>query len=106
MALGSSKSWRQVLSIILPNKHSLDGEALLEYYAPVKEWLELKNKENGVKIGWNHSKKSKYLLMEITSLMFNETSAFVDRKYNLCLNVFFFHRSSRPYRMKSERTLM
>lgn len=67
MALGSSQSWRQVLSTILPNKNSLDGEALLEYYAPVKEWLEHKNKANGVKIGWSHSKKSEYYLFILHS---------------------------------------
>uniref|UniRef100_T1GU10 Angiotensin-converting enzyme n=1 Tax=Megaselia scalaris TaxID=36166 RepID=T1GU10_MEGSC len=56
MVSGSSQSWRQVLSTILQNEHSLDAEALLEYYSPVKEWLEHKNKQNGVKIGWNQSK--------------------------------------------------
>lgn len=69
MVSGSSQSWRQVLSTILQNEHSLDAEALLEYYSPVKEWLEHKNKQNGVKIGWNQSKKSKYRRPKIASLI-------------------------------------
>lgn len=59
MSLGSSKSWHDVISKVLP-KPEICAEALLEYYAPIIDWVKAKNKENKVKIGWNESKKSKY----------------------------------------------
>lgn len=57
MSLGSSKSWHDAISKILTNKPSLSGEALLEYYAPIIDWVKALNKQNKVKIGWNDSKK-------------------------------------------------
>lgn len=57
MALGSTKTWNDVIAKVLPENPKLSGEALLEYYTPVHEWLKNRNKETGAKIGWNSTKK-------------------------------------------------
>jgi len=57
MSLGSSKPWREVIAKVLPDSQDLSGEALLEYYAPIQDWLKTKNKEGHEKIGWDSTKK-------------------------------------------------
>lgn len=58
MSLGSTKSWHDVIAKVLA-KPDLSASAILEYYAPIIDWVKALNKENNVKIGWNESKKSK-----------------------------------------------
>ncbi|XP_054740229.1 angiotensin-converting enzyme [Anastrepha obliqua] len=57
MSLGSSKPWHETLAKVLGNNFSLSGDALLDYYAPLLDWLKTKNRESKVKIGWNPSQK-------------------------------------------------
>ncbi|XP_023292334.2 angiotensin-converting enzyme [Lucilia cuprina] len=56
MSLGSTKSWHDVIAKVL-DKPDISGDALLEYYAPIFDWVKGLNKQNKVKIGWNDSKK-------------------------------------------------
>ncbi|XP_055920385.1 angiotensin-converting enzyme-like [Eupeodes corollae] len=57
MKLGSSKPFHEVLGQLLPGDAKLNGEGLLEYYKPIASFLEDKNKESEVKIGWIPSKR-------------------------------------------------
>ncbi|CAD6998651.1 unnamed protein product [Ceratitis capitata] len=57
MSLGSSKPWHETLEKVLGKNSTLSGEALLEYYNPMLDWLKAKNRETKVKIGWNASQK-------------------------------------------------
>ncbi|XP_036332783.1 angiotensin-converting enzyme isoform X2 [Rhagoletis pomonella] len=57
MSLGSSKPLPETLSKMLGNENRLSGDALLDYYAPLLDWLKTKNRESNVKIGWNPSQK-------------------------------------------------
>lgn len=61
MSLGSSKTWHDVIAKVL-DKPDISGDALLEYYAPIIDWVKTLNKKNNVKIGWNDTKKSKFFL--------------------------------------------
>ncbi|XP_037942091.1 angiotensin-converting enzyme-like, partial [Teleopsis dalmanni] len=56
MALGSSKPWKEVLGKVLPDP-KLSGDALIEYYTPIFDWVESQNKESKAKIGWNATKR-------------------------------------------------
>ncbi|TMW41582.1 hypothetical protein DOY81_013339 [Sarcophaga bullata] len=56
MALGSSKSWHDVIAQVL-DKPDISADALLQYYEPIIDWVKRLNKHNNVKIGWNDSKK-------------------------------------------------
>lgn len=63
MSLGSKESWRDTIAKILPDNPGLHGDALLEYYAPIIDWIKAFNIENKLKIGWNDTKKSKRFII-------------------------------------------
>ena len=44
LALGQSKPWQDALESIIGTRE-LSGTAMLNYYAPLKEWLDDKNKD-------------------------------------------------------------
>lgn len=52
LALGSSKTWPDALEIVT-GQRKMEASALIEYFKPLQEWLEKKNKETGAKIGWD-----------------------------------------------------
>jgi peptidyl-dipeptidase A len=54
LALGSSKPWPDALEI-LTGERVLNADAILEYFEPLSQWLEAKNKRLGVNFGWDHS---------------------------------------------------
>lgn len=66
MRLGSSKSMSEVLATIFPENPSVSGESLIEYYAPMKNWLESVNREEKARLGWVRSDKkiSKIAVLE------------------------------------------
>lgn len=74
MSLGSSKPWREVIGKLLPENPTLSADGLLEYYAPLLSWLEKKNNKSHNKIGWNPSKKSKYVpfMLNISKISITE----------------------------------
>ena len=49
LAMGQSKPWPDALEV-LTGERQTDGGALLEYFAPLKQWLDAQNK--GKKVGW------------------------------------------------------
>jgi peptidyl-dipeptidase A len=49
LAMGQSKPWPDALEV-LTGERQVDGGALLEYFAPLKQWLDEQNK--GHKAGW------------------------------------------------------
>lgn len=54
MKLGSTKHWRDAMEMVT-NERKLNGKAIMEYYAPLYEWLKEENKKNGVTVGWDDS---------------------------------------------------
>lgn len=51
LALGASKPWPDALEIIT-GQRKMEASALVEYFKPLQDWLEKKNKETGAYIGW------------------------------------------------------
>jgi peptidyl-dipeptidase A len=49
LEMGQSKPWPNALEA-LTGERQIDGNALLEYFAPLKQWLDEQNK--GKKVGW------------------------------------------------------
>jgi peptidyl-dipeptidase A len=49
LAMGQSKPWPDALEV-LTGERQTDAGALLEYFAPLKQWLDAQN--NGKKVGW------------------------------------------------------
>ncbi|MDX2268538.1 MAG: M2 family metallopeptidase [Bryobacter sp.] len=49
LALGASKPWQESLTI-LTGKPELDATAIIDYFAPLKKWLDEQNA--GSKVGW------------------------------------------------------
>jgi len=49
LEMGQSKPWPDALEV-LTGERQTDGTALLEYFAPLKQWLDEQNK--GKKVGW------------------------------------------------------
>ncbi|MCL2660637.1 MAG: M2 family metallopeptidase, partial [Acidobacteriaceae bacterium] len=52
---GQSKPWQQTLKQMTGSDH-LDAGPMLEYFAPLYEWLKQQNAANGVKVGWTTEK--------------------------------------------------
>jgi peptidyl-dipeptidase A len=51
LAMGKSRPWPEALEAISGEKQ-MDATAILDYFAPLKQWLDEQNKKNGTKIGW------------------------------------------------------
>jgi peptidyl-dipeptidase A len=51
LALGRSKPWQEALFTMTGEKQ-MDATAILDYYAPLKKWLDEENRKMGVTPGW------------------------------------------------------
>jgi peptidyl-dipeptidase A len=51
LEMGKSKPWPEEL-YALTGERQMDATAILEYFAPLKQWLDAQNAKNGVKEGW------------------------------------------------------
>ena len=51
LEMGQSKPWQDAL-FEMTGERQMDGGAMLEYFAPLKKWLDEQNAKNGVKVGW------------------------------------------------------
>jgi peptidyl-dipeptidase A len=49
LAMGRSRPWPEALEVVTGTR-SIDGAALLEYFAPLRGWLDEQNE--GSPIGW------------------------------------------------------
>lgn len=52
LSLGLSKPWPEALEIIT-GQRKMEATALIEYFKPLQDWLEKRNKETGAHIGWD-----------------------------------------------------
>jgi peptidyl-dipeptidase A len=51
MQMGQSRPWPDALEA-LAGQRQMDASAMLDYFAPLKKWLDGENRKNGVKEGW------------------------------------------------------
>ncbi|HYL12247.1 MAG TPA: M2 family metallopeptidase [Terriglobales bacterium] len=51
LEMGKSKPWPEEL-YALTGERQMDATAMLNYFAPLKRWLDEQNAKNGVKVGW------------------------------------------------------
>jgi len=51
LAMGKSRPWPEALEALTGEKQ-MDATAILEYFAPLKKWLDEQNAAAGVKAGW------------------------------------------------------
>jgi len=51
LAMGKSQPWPVALEALTGEKQ-MDATAMLDYFAPLKAWLDEQNKKNGAKVGW------------------------------------------------------
>jgi peptidyl-dipeptidase A len=51
--LGMSRPWPEALKM-LTGEARMDAGAMLEYFAPLKKWLDDQNAANNVKPGWSN----------------------------------------------------
>ncbi|GLH10915.1 Angiotensin-converting enzyme [Gryllus bimaculatus] len=51
LRLGSSRPWPEALEAVTGSRH-MDASGLLDYFRPLKQWLEEENQRNGENVGW------------------------------------------------------
>jgi Angiotensin-converting enzyme len=51
LSLGSSEPWQTAMKK-LAGTSQMDAAPLLEFFQPLRTWLQAENKRNGVKAGW------------------------------------------------------
>lgn len=54
LSLGSSQPWQDVLQV-MTGERRMTARALLDYFHPLKEWLEEDNARDGDGVGWGAS---------------------------------------------------
>ena len=51
LEMGQSRPWPEALEALTGEKQ-MEATAILDYFAPLKQWLDEQNKKDGVKTGW------------------------------------------------------
>jgi len=51
LEMGQSRPWPEALEV-LTGEREMDATAVLDYFAPLKAWLDHQNKEHNYKVGW------------------------------------------------------
>jgi peptidyl-dipeptidase A len=51
LEMGRSQAWPEEL-YALTGERKMDATAIIDYFAPLKKWLDEQNAKNGVKPGW------------------------------------------------------
>jgi peptidyl-dipeptidase A len=51
LAMGKSRPWPEELELLTGEKQ-MDATAILDYFDPLKAWLDEQNKQSGTKVGW------------------------------------------------------
>ena len=49
--MGASRPWPDALEA-MTGQRQMDATAMLDYFAPLKQWLDEQNAKNGAKPGW------------------------------------------------------
>ncbi|XP_055374474.1 angiotensin-converting enzyme-like [Condylostylus longicornis] len=86
MSKGSKKPWRKILEIVTGNDQGISSVGVLNYYKPLREWLQRDLQSNGIIPGWDKSNRvldgnrnSPGLLFrsyDLPTIRFNHTSSF------------------------------
>jgi peptidyl-dipeptidase A len=51
LELGQSRPWPEALEVMTGEKQ-MDATAILDYFAPLKKWLDEQNAKDGAKLDW------------------------------------------------------
>ncbi|CAF4458161.1 unnamed protein product, partial [Rotaria magnacalcarata] len=51
LAMGSSKSWQDILKV-LTDEDRLESKAILDFFEPLHTWLKAENLARGYPVGW------------------------------------------------------
>jgi len=51
LAMGASKPWQDAMEVITGQREA-DATAILDYFAPLKKWLDEQNAKNNAPVGW------------------------------------------------------
>jgi peptidyl-dipeptidase A len=51
LEMGQSRPWPEALEVMTGEKH-MDATAILDYFAPLKAWLDEQNKKDGAELDW------------------------------------------------------
>jgi len=51
LAMGKSRPWQEAL-VALTGEKQMDATAIVDYFAPLQQWLDEQNKASGAKVGW------------------------------------------------------
>lgn len=62
--MGASRPWQDAMESLTGQRYMHAG-ALLEYFEPLRKWLEEENKKNHVHIGWESPTTRKHLQSNI-----------------------------------------
>ncbi|XP_060557633.1 angiotensin-converting enzyme-like protein Ace3 [Ruditapes philippinarum] len=54
MKLGNSKPWPEAMKK-LTGSETIKPDAILEYFEPLRQWLEKENRRTGAQIGWKNA---------------------------------------------------
>ncbi|KAK9502105.1 hypothetical protein O3M35_012698 [Rhynocoris fuscipes] len=57
LKMGGSKPWQDAMEVIT-GQRNMDASAVVQYFAPLYEWLKEENKKNKVMVGWKSTTKS------------------------------------------------
>ena len=55
LSLGASKPWPDALEI-LTGSREIDASAMVNYFKPLIDWLDIENEKNNEFIGWRSSR--------------------------------------------------
>ena len=56
LSLGASKPWPDALEI-LTGSREIDASAMVNYFKPLIDWLDIENEKNDEVCGWGHEAK-------------------------------------------------
>lgn len=69
MKTGATKHWREVL-MIATGEGKLSGIGIMEYFAPLYNWLKKHNKKLGLDIGWDSEISKFFLVIRFLTIIF------------------------------------
>ncbi|XP_039290587.1 angiotensin-converting enzyme-like isoform X2 [Nilaparvata lugens] len=67
LKMGSSKPWPDAMEA-LTGQRKMDASALMQYFAPLYEWLKEENKRTGASIGWRTHPQQKRCVKHLSDL--------------------------------------
>ncbi|XP_075231984.1 angiotensin-converting enzyme-like isoform X2 [Lycorma delicatula] len=77
LQMGASKHWSIAMEA-LTGQTKMDASPLMEYFAPLYQWLKEENKRNGEEVGWKTHPPQKRCVKSLAEIENNEKSASED----------------------------